>query len=55
MEKESILSYENEKLIENMCVSFRHDFWLLPELIKEDLRRDCKNWLIAYENNKKYY
>ena len=54
MENKDILSYENENLIENMCLSFRHDFGLLPKLIQEDLKRDCKNWLIAYENNKKY-
>ena len=49
----SQLPYKNEKLIENMCLSFRRDYGLLPKLIQEDLRRDCKNWLIAYENNKK--
>ena len=45
------LPSKNEKLIGNMCLSFRHDFGLLPKLIQEDLKRDCKNWLISYENN----
>lgn len=42
----------NEKLVLNMCASFRHDFGLLPKLIKDDLIRDCKEWLRAYENNR---
>lgn len=49
----SSLPSKDKILIENMCLSFRHDFGLLPELIKQDLRRDCKNWLISYENNRK--
>ena len=44
--------FENEKLVLNMCISFRHDFGLLPKLIQEDLIRDCKEWLRAYENNR---
>ncbi|MDB4378325.1 hypothetical protein N9Z41_01005 [bacterium] len=48
-----LLPYKDEKLIGNMCLSFRHDFGLLPKLIQDDLKRDCKNWLIAYENNRK--
>ena len=46
--------FEKEKLISNMCGSFRHDFGLLPKLIQEDLKRDCKEWLRAYENNKEH-
>ena len=48
-----LLPYKDKKLIGNMCLSFRHDFGLLPKLIQDDLKRDCKNWLIAYENNRK--
>ena len=48
----SSLPSKDEKLIGNMCLSFRHDFGLLPKLIQDDLKRDCKNWLIAYENNR---
>tara|TARA_R110000764_G_scaffold231786_1_gene323612 strand:- start:385 stop:663 length:279 start_codon:yes stop_codon:yes gene_type:complete len=44
--------FKNDKLVSNMCISFRHDFGLLPKLIQEDLKRDCKEWLRAYENNK---
>lgn len=47
------LPSKDEKLIGNMCLSFRHDFGLLPKLIQDDLKRDCKNWLISYENNRK--
>ena len=46
--------FENEKLVSNMCISFRHDFGLLPKLIQEDLKRDCKEWLRAYDNNKEH-
>jgi hypothetical protein len=46
--------FENDKLVSNMCISFRHDFGLLPKLIQEDLKRDCKEWLRAYENNKEH-
>ena len=46
------LPSKDEKLIGNMCLSFRHDFGLLPKLIQEDLKKDCKNWLISYENNR---
>ena len=47
------LPYKNEKLIENMCLSYKHNFGLLNEIAQEDLRFECKEWLIAYENNKK--
>lgn len=48
----SSLPSKDEKLIGNMCLSFRHDFGLLPKMIQDELKRDCKNWLIAYENNR---
>jgi hypothetical protein len=46
------LPYKDEKLIENMCISFRHDYGLLDSQAQELLRFECKEWLIAYENNK---
>jgi len=48
-----LLPYKDGKLINNMCLSYRHDFGLLNLQEKSDLVNDCKNWLIAYENNKK--
>jgi hypothetical protein len=41
----------NNKLIENMCISYRHDFGLMKEEQKNELRFQCKEWLRAYENN----
>ena len=41
----------NDKLIENMCLSYKHDFGLLDEDEKNKLRFQCKEWLRAYENN----
>lgn len=43
--------HNNNKLIENMCISYRHDFGLMKEEEKNELRFQCKEWLRAYENN----
>ena len=45
--------YEDGKLINNMCLSYRHDFGLLNLQEKSDLVNECKNWLIALDNNTK--
>ncbi|MDO6737101.1 hypothetical protein [Wenyingzhuangia sp. 2_MG-2023] len=50
--KNKVPVYQNEKLINNMCLSYRHDFGLLPKLIQQDLVKECKEWLMAYEKNK---
>lgn len=45
---------DNNKLIENMCMSYRHDFGLMKEEEKNSLRFECKEWLRAYENNREH-
>ena len=37
-----------EAEINDACLSYRHDFGLLPELEKEGLRFDAREWLLAW-------
>ena len=45
---------DNSKLVDNMCMSYRHDFGLMTEQDKQALRFECKEWLRAYENNREH-
>lgn len=45
---------DNSKLVNNMCMSYRHDFGLMAEQDKQALRFECKEWLRAYENNREH-
>ena len=45
---------DNSKLVDNMCMSYRHDFGLMAEQDKQELRFECKEWLRAYENNREH-
>ena len=45
---------ENAKLIDNMCISYRHDFGLMDKEQQDKLRFECKEWLRAYENNREH-
>ena len=45
---------DNSKLVDNMCMSYRHDFGLMAEQDKQVLRFECKEWLRAYENNREH-
>lgn len=45
---------EYNKLVENMCMSYRHDFGLMAEQDKQALRLECIEWIHAYENNIQY-
>jgi hypothetical protein len=45
---------ENTKLIDNMCISYRHDFGLMDKEQQDKLRFECKEWLRAYENNREH-
>ena len=45
---------ENTKLIDNMCISYRHDFGLMNKEQQDKLRFECKEWLRAYENNREH-
>lgn len=46
--------YNNSKLIDNMCISYRHDFGLMKKEQQDRLRFECKEWLRAYENNREH-
>lgn len=46
--------YDNQDLIENMCISYRHDFGLMQTKERNELRHECKEWLRSYENNKEH-
>ncbi|MBK7362859.1 MAG: hypothetical protein IPJ01_11225 [Micavibrio sp.] len=41
----------DEILVENVCLSFRHDFGLMNNEEREKLRFECKEWLRALFNN----
>ena len=45
---------DNSKLVDNMCMSYRHNFGLMAEQDKQELRFECKEWLRAYENNREH-
>lgn len=45
---------ENTKLIDNMCISYRHDFGWMDKEHQDKLRFECKEWLRAYENNREH-
>ena len=45
---------ENTKLIDNMCISYRHDSGLMDKEQQDKLRFECKEWLRAYENNREH-
>lgn len=40
--------------IDNVCLSYRHDFGLLSQEDQERIRFECKEWMRAIENNKHY-
>lgn len=44
--------YNDEPLVLNMCLSYRHDFPLLNKEEQNKIIFECKEWLRAYENNK---
>ena len=41
----------SKEFLDNVCMSYRHDFGLMSEERKQDLRNRCKWWLIAMGNN----
>lgn len=42
---------KEDLLVDNMCLSYRHDFGLMSPQDKQDLRIQCREWLRAYRNN----
>jgi len=47
--------FSSDKFIENVCLSWRHDFGLLAEQDKQLIRFDCKEWMRAIDNNYEYF
>lgn len=43
--------FSDENFIENVCLSYRHDFGLMAEQDKQRIRFECKEWMRAIENN----
>lgn len=42
---------EDLAFIDNVCLSYRHDFGLMKENEQNNLRVECKYWLISIINN----
>lgn len=42
--------FTDENFIENVCLSYRHDFGLMTDLQREQLIFECKEWMRAIEN-----
>lgn len=42
------------KFIDNVCISYRHDFGLLNKEEQDKLRFECKEWMRAIKNNEPY-
>ena len=43
--------FNSDIFIENVCLSFRHDFGLMAEQDKQRLRFECSEWMRAISNN----
>lgn len=46
--------FSDPKFIDNVCLSYRHDFGLLSEQDKDKVRFECKEWMRAIKNNEPY-
>jgi hypothetical protein len=46
--------FYDHKFIDNVCVSYRHDFGLLDKQEQDKLRFECKEWMRAIKNNEPY-
>jgi len=46
--------FSDPKFIDNVCLSYRHDFGLLSEDEKNKVRFECKEWMRAIKNNEPY-
>jgi hypothetical protein len=47
--------FNSNSFIDNVCLSYRHDFGLLSEEDKEIVRSDCKEWMRSIVNNWKHF
>ena len=47
--------FKSDAFIDNVCLSYRHDFGFLAEQDKQRIRHDCKEWMRAIQNNWSYF
>lgn len=53
---DSLMSRLNsDRFIENVCLSYRHDFGLMAQDEQQRLRFECKEWARAISNNWQYF
>lgn len=50
-----ISSFNSDTFIDNVCLSYRHDFGLIAEQDRQRLRFECKEWMRAISNNWEYF
>ena len=43
--------FSDQKFIDNVCLSYRHDFGLMTDKEKDKLIFECKEWMRAIKNN----
>jgi hypothetical protein len=56
IERESGKGADKKKTdIDNICLSYRHDFGLLSDKEKENVRFQCQEWIRALRNNYNYF
>ena len=46
-----ISQFDSDKFIDNVCLSYKHDFGLMTEQDKQKIRSECKRWMKAISNN----
>ena len=50
-----ISRFNSDIFIDNVCLSYIHDFGLIAEQDKQRLRFECKEWMRAISNNWEYF
>lgn len=50
-----ISRFNSDTFIDNVCLSYRHDFGLIAEQDRQRLKFECKEWMRAISNNWEYF
>ena len=50
-----LVELNSDTFIDNVCLSYRHDFGLMAEQDRQRLRFECKEWMRAISNNWEYF
>ena len=50
-----ISRFNSDTFIDNVCLSYRHDFGLMAEQDRQSIRFECKEWMRAISNNWEYF